>query len=346
MMIGRGSKDLSGPPPESYQTTYYPSAADPSEATPVDVTAGATVSGVDIRVIRSQAFPVRVSVLDQTGLSLGNLTLTLLQPGGGGMGYGARGPKGQFDLGPMPRGRLPVRVLAYNPQGPALWARYALDVNAPIDNLELAVKPGFTVSCRLRVEDAAIPKGLKFSLTIPDLPMEARYTMTAAEPAADGSLVFTNVSADRYSMAIGGMPRGFYVKSVRLGTQDALEDVLDLAQPPDRPVEIVLSAKPGAVKGTVSAISGAPVSGVTVVLVPQGARRRERADWYRTATTGADAKFVMTDLRPGDYKLFAWDDVEDGAWMDPVFLKPFEEKGQPVTIREGGSEDVKLMVTQ
>jgi hypothetical protein len=54
----------------------------------------------------------------------------------------------------------------------------------------------------------------------------------------------------------------------------------------------------------------------------------------------------MTGLPPAEYKLFAWEDVEDGAWIDPEFLKPFEGKGKRVTVREGGSETVELKLIQ
>ena len=52
----------------------------------------------------------------------------------------------------------------------------------------------------------------------------------------------------------------------------------------------------------------------------------------------------MTSVPLGEYRLFAWEDVEDTAWMDPEFLKAFDDKGRPVTVREGGSESVELKV--
>jgi len=40
--------------------------------------------------------------------------------------------------------------------------------------------------------------------------------------------------------------------------------------------------------------------------------------------------------------VFAWQDVESGAWFDPDFLRPLENSAQPVNVREGGQEDVKV----
>lgn len=38
-------------------------------------------------------------------------------------------------------------------------------------------------------------------------------------------------------------------------------------------------------------------------------------------------------IAPGAYKLFAWEDVETGAYKDPEFLKAFEALGERTTIR-------------
>ncbi|MGA2427277.1 MAG: hypothetical protein ABSH13_02130 [Candidatus Acidiferrum sp.] len=50
----------------------------------------------------------------------------------------------------------------------------------------------------------------------------------------------------------------------------------------------------------------------------------------------------MKGIAPGDYQLFSWDQVEDGAWEDADFLKPFEEKGEKVTVEEGDSKALNL----
>jgi hypothetical protein len=40
--------------------------------------------------------------------------------------------------------------------------------------------------------------------------------------------------------------------------------------------------------------------------------------------------------------LFSWDEVEEGAWEDPDFLKAFEGKGEKVTVQEGDAKSVNL----
>jgi hypothetical protein len=134
------------------------------------------------------------------------------------------------------------------------------------------------------------------------------------------------------------------VKSIRMGNQDVLEDGLDLTRGVPESIEIAVSGKPGAVEGMVAGAKGAAAAGITVALVPQDAKRRQWAAWYGSATTDLHGKFSMAGLHPGEYKLFAWDDVEDTAWMDPEYLKPQESKGTLVKVVEGGLEKVELKV--
>ena len=65
---------------------------------------------------------------------------------------------------------------------------------------------------------------------------------------------------------------------------------------------------------------------------PHGARQAER---------GA---FSLTGLTPGEYKAYAWEDIEIGAYMDPDFMKPIEEKGEAVSLQKGEQKTLTLKV--
>jgi hypothetical protein len=78
-----------------------------------------------------------------------------------------------------------------------------------------------------------------------------------------------------------------------------------------------------------------------VVLVPEGSRRAIRR-FYKTAISQPDGRFEITGISPGDYKLFAWDEIEPGAYADPAFLQKYEAQGTTVRIREGAAEAVSL----
>jgi hypothetical protein len=69
---------------------------------------------------------------------------------------------------------------------------------------------------------------------------------------------------------------------------------------------------------------------------------RERYDLYRVASTDASGHVRIDGVAPGEYKVFAWDDVKPGAWQYPDFLRLHEDRGTPVRIREGSAEKIDL----
>ena len=40
--------------------------------------------------------------------------------------------------------------------------------------------------------------------------------------------------------------------------------------------------------------------------------------------------FTFKSLTPGEYRVYAWEEAEYGAWMDPDFMKPLESRGEAV----------------
>jgi Carboxypeptidase regulatory-like domain len=112
-------------------------------------------------------------------------------------------------------------------------------------------------------------------------------------------------------------------------------------RPAAAPLEIVIGTKPGAIEGDVAAAAGAPLPGATVVLLPNA---RNRFDLFRTTTSDPSGRFRFDRVPPGDYKIFAWDEVSDGAWQDPDFLRIYEERGTPIQAREAATDTARVQV--
>ena len=75
-----------------------------------------------------------------------------------------------------------------------------------------------------------------------------------------------------------------------------------------------------------------------------GGALARRAELFRSATSDASGQIHLDNVVPGNYKLFAWEVVENGQWQDPDFLRLYEERGKPVHISEGGRELADLRV--
>jgi hypothetical protein len=88
---------------------------------------------------------------------------------------------------------------------------------------------------------------------------------------------------------------------------------------------------------------GKPVAGATVVLIAEP-KLRSRSDSYYKCTTDQYGRYRFENVRPGEYKLFAWDDPEPNAWFDPEFLQTVEAKGERITLQPKAHEVSNLHV--
>jgi hypothetical protein len=50
----------------------------------------------------------------------------------------------------------------------------------------------------------------------------------------------------------------------------------------------------------------------------------------------------MQGIRPGKYRLYAWEEFESGAQFDPDVAAPFQARSVAVEVAEGGRKEVAL----
>jgi hypothetical protein len=79
------------------------------------------------------------------------------------------------------------------------------------------------------------------------------------------------------------------------------------------------------------------------VLVPRESRRQNLL-LYRTAQSDNSGNFTMNGIAPGDYKLFAWESVQNTAWMNTEFVAAFENRGLAVSVSATGSTPATIEV--
>jgi len=84
-----------------------------------------------------------------------------------------------------------------------------------------------------------------------------------------------------------------------------------------------------------------PFPGATVALVPDSPHRGERR-LFGSASTDQNGHFLLQGLSPGDYKVFAWEKIEAGAYTSPEFLQPYENLGESVHITEGSRNSMQV----
>jgi hypothetical protein len=221
--------------------------------------------------------------------------------------------------------------------------------------------PSFDISGRISIDSADAGSADLQALRIylqrdPPVPGEATLG-SYSHPLADGSITLGagggNFRVNIIPLLSWGVgPRagppgmtvlkgldGAYVKSIRLGNTDALNATLHLERPPGNPLEIVIGTNPGTLEGNVANRGEQPVADASVVLVPNV---RSRTDLFKMTASDSSGRFRFDGVPAGEYKLFGWQEVENGAWFDPDFLASYEARGVAVRISEGNSESAKI----
>jgi hypothetical protein len=90
---------------------------------------------------------------------------------------------------------------------------------------------------------------------------------------------------------------------------------------------------------------GEPVKEFMVIVFAQDEDRWTlRSRYVLPAPADQDGRFTVTPPR-GDYLAIAFDDVEDGAWSDPEFLRRIRDRATPFSLGDGETRALTLTPT-
>jgi hypothetical protein len=166
---------------------------------------------------------------------------------------------------------------------------------------------------------------------------------TTYEPS--GAFLFRNVVEGKYRLRVSPLPVNGYVADVRVGGKSVFDSGFDVDSQ-TREVQVLVKTNSGKIKGMVHDSTGKPFASARVVLVPP-LSRRENSELYKASFSDANGNFTMSGVAPGEYKLFAWESVSDGAWMNGSFLSPYEGRGQNIVVGSSITDiELKLIPTK
>lgn len=352
----------------AYLPVYFPGTTDPTAAAPIDLPAGINFTGVDLLVVETRTVHVRGRLVSASGeMPSGSQVMLVTRQGLVLGGVTQRNtnvtPDGSFDFQNIAPGsyelvaivnekstvrNLPDGTVQVSPgTGVAgrLTARVPIEVgNTDMDNLAVVVRPGVTVSGRLIIEGLQPgnhPTNMRVGLRFDPPTTGPNFSPVGGVVGADGTFALTGVPSGTYRVTVNNMPGKSYIKSARLGGQEVLNAGVRIEGPPQGEMEIAVGMNSGAFDAIVQDERQQPAVNVMVVLVPDPARR-QRSDAYRTAFTDTSGRVHLEGIAPGDYKAFAWEDIESGAWQDPDFIRTYEDRGRAVRIPEGGAASAEL----
>ena len=338
---------------ESWMPTYYPATIDRSQATPVDVAAGSTVTGINIALGPSPVQKIRGRVTGFTGQATVALAAGTQGAAGRLISKGASTIDGSFEFAGVVPGVY--FLTAQDRAGLVATPVPVLVGDRDVENLSIALAPAIQMSVRITGEGLAQGQldpsyGVIGSLR-PELDslqggLPANVRVGNIQVSVGNVMILANLAPGDYQFNISQAVirdnvKPLYIKSIRLGREDAFGTVHISSDTTDV-LEVVLTTETGSVEGVVLGRAGDPAANVTVVLVPNNARKRMAL--YKTVVTGSDGKFRFHEIPPGDYKLFAWEDIETGAWENAEFMRAYETRGRSVQVSESSKQEVQLNV--
>jgi len=348
---------------EIYATTYYPGTLDEGEAASIQVQAGGETP-VNFGLLTTRVFRVSGSVL--------GIPTTCHPPLCGA----------DLSLEPQEKSRRPNAVLRTQVGQDAKFefpcvfpgtyvARLTIanfGGNAP-DMEAVRLNPPITVSddsegIRLQAERGGIVRGRlhldnreKFDWTqliVLLVPLDEQGTVKDdVEPSGmgivrpDGTFELQNVTGGTYQLMLAGMNRGdqeYIAKSVEVDGKDGTDSGFQVH--PNIEISVVVSANGAIIEGTVVDDKGNPVAGASVVDIPS-ARLRSHPDAFQQDTTDEQGHFRLRGLRPGEYTVFAFEDLPDN-FRQADFSAAYEGHGEKVRLDEGTRKtiSVKFIPTQ
>jgi hypothetical protein len=160
---------------------------------------------------------------------------------------------------------------------------------------------------------------------------------------ANGGFSFQNVRVSNYrvEVAMAGMPDA-YLKSVKIRDTELPDAELQFDGFPLGELQLFATRSGGSIDGRVVSDRQEPVTNATVVALPEG-MPAYRADRYRSATVDGTGTFQFRGLPAGQYNVYAWIDVDDGAWFNPAFLRNYDAYRRSFSVADGQKQTVEVI---
>ncbi len=336
---------------EGYVPIYYPGVADAARASPVSLRGGDEVDGVDISLQPVRTLNVRGTLVGCPSADQKNQVSSVFLSDTSSVSSApinsiARDVNGQrvFEIPGVPPGSYTLSAIVMRDGGRCTGHQSVEVTDNDIDGLLVNVSEGVDIRGQVRIEGQMSPSVSAIQIALEPRTNNGMFQNGVNDSAKpDGTFLLKGVHDGDYEVSVGNIPDTYYLKSARLDGVDALTAgvTIDTNKTPEL-LDILVSPNGAEVDGLVSK-DQQPFQSSTVTLVPNPPYRGQRR-LFRSISSDQDGRFTFQGLPPGDYKVFAWEKIERGAYLSSDFLQPYEDLGTAVHVTEGSHNSVQVDV--
>jgi len=230
-----------------------------------------------------------------------------------------------------------------------VWGRANVEVlDHDVENVRMTIYPSRDVPGLVRIDGKPASEGGTLKIGLAPTGTASRIANyrgildRTQSPDANGKVTIPLAAEGNYQVFVQGADN-LFIADVRQGDTSVLTAGIDVRNATPAPFEVLLSSDGGTVEGIVSNTDKTPMSGATVLLVPAN---KQLLQPDKTVTAGADGKYTIRGVRPGEYKVFAGPPgVLPPGGITSELLSRFESRGVNVTVKATTSAriDVEAM---
>jgi Carboxypeptidase regulatory-like domain len=289
-----------------YGTAYYPGVPQASQAQVILVKPGDEAQA-DVFMQRARTAEIAGHVIGRDGPAR-KAWVELEQSGVDDIGIERQDTsdeKGAFRIKGVPPGSYTIAVLEEEEAGfYESRGKQKLEVNGEnIDSLIISPSAGASFEGRVTVAGAGPPALDQLNVEFYGV-AEDEQLFGNGRVKKDGTFEIKSISVGNYSANITGLENDWYVKSMRLGSDEILEKGLQVEKGgPGGRLEVVIASGSAQLEGSVKDPDGAAMGArVRIVPEPETVYNRLRAHSVNADQSG---HFTMRGLVPGKYRLRA-----------------------------------------
>jgi hypothetical protein len=325
-----------------------PSALDPGDAKPIEVSAGQEVNTAVVRMTRHAGVTVSGRVAPTDAAPTTRMRMVRLQPAERhrfAMGLTSTVQSdGSFAIRHVPPGSYSLLFntgMSTPPRPGDLYAEQRIQVaDSDLQGITLAPHEvqAANLSGKVIAEDGGAPPVLAIVLRGQQGPP------VTGNSSEDGSFEFKGLLPGHYNVTItvpfSAMTAASFAaraSSARLGGKEVLQSGFDLDGTPAGPLQVTVSARLAYVTGQLLDNAGQPVSGAAVMLLGTAGRVLMGTDFH--------GQFWTNSARPGDYRVYVLtDDSQIALLDDPAYLQAHQADLPPVHVAANDNRPLKVQL--